>query len=90
MDKDKQALDENREAQTQTGEEARIADVLGKKGRREGFLQRHFYLIGETWSFMKARKKWWLLPIIVTLMLVGMLIIFGQASPLSPLIYALF
>lgn len=90
MDKGKQARNENREAQAQTGEEARIAEVLGKNEGREGFLQRHFYLVREAWSFMKVRKKWWLLPIIVTLVLVGMLIIFGQASPLSPFIYALF
>ena len=47
-------------------------------------------LIGEFWDFMKVRKKWWLLPIIIMLILVGILIIFGQSSALSPFIYALF
>lgn len=48
------------------------------------------YLLKEFWLFMKERKKWWLLPIIIMLVLVGILIIFGQASPVSPFIYALF
>ncbi len=46
-------------------------------------------LIGETWDFLKIRKKWWLLPIIIMLVLMGILIIFGQSSSLSPFIYAL-
>ena len=47
-------------------------------------------LLGEVWDFLKVRKKWWLLPIIVMLILVGILIVFGQSSALSPFIYALF
>lgn len=47
-------------------------------------------LIGEFWDFMKIRKKWWLLPILIMLILVGILIIFSQSSALSPFIYALF
>jgi len=39
-------------------------------------------LISELWTYLKVRKKWWLLPI-------GALIIFGQSSALSPFIYAL-
>jgi hypothetical protein len=49
-----------------------------------------FFLLRNLWDFLKVRKKWWLLPIIIMLILVGVLIIFGQASPLSPFIYALF
>ena len=47
-------------------------------------------LLFELWDFMKVRKKWWLLPIIVMLVLVGILIFFGQSSAVSPFIYALF
>lgn len=47
-------------------------------------------LLGEFWDFMKVRKKWWLLPTIVLLILIGVLIIFSQSSALSPFIYALF
>jgi len=46
-------------------------------------------LIKELWSYLKVRKKWWLLPILIMLVLVGVLIIFGQSSALSPFIYAL-
>jgi hypothetical protein len=46
-------------------------------------------LIGELWSFLKIRKKWWLLPILILLALVGVLIVFGSSSSISPFIYAL-
>lgn len=44
----------------------------------------------ELWEFMKARKKWWLGPIIILLILLGMLIVFTESSALAPFIYALF
>jgi hypothetical protein len=47
-------------------------------------------LLGEVWSFLKVRKAWWLTPIVVMLVLIGVLIIFGQSSAVSPFIYALF
>jgi len=43
----------------------------------------------EIWNFLKVRKKWWLLPLIIMLIFVGALIIFGGSSALSPFIYAL-
>jgi len=46
-------------------------------------------LFGEMWDFIKVRKKWWLLPLMILLILVGLLIIIGQSSVLSPFIYAL-
>lgn len=47
-------------------------------------------LISELWDFLKIRKTWWLTPIIIMLLLVGILIVLGQSSALSPFIYALF
>ncbi len=47
-------------------------------------------LLAEIWFFLKERKAWWLIPILVTLVIVGLLIVIGQSSPLSPFIYALF
>ncbi len=44
----------------------------------------------EFWDFLKERKAWWLTPILLMLMLVGILIVFGQSSGVSPFIYALF
>jgi hypothetical protein len=49
-----------------------------------------FAIMVEFWQFLKARKKWWLVPIIVSLLLLGALIVFAQGSSLSPFIYALF
>ena len=47
-------------------------------------------LLGEFWDFMKVRKAWWLAPVILMLVAVGILIIFGQSSAVSPFVYALF
>ena len=47
-------------------------------------------LLWEFWDFLKVRKAWWLAPIIIMLILVGVLIVFSQSSALSPFIYALF
>jgi hypothetical protein len=44
----------------------------------------------ELWAFMKARKKFWLLPIIILLLLLGVLLIFAQGSAVAPFIYTLF
>ncbi len=47
-------------------------------------------LISELWGFMKVRKKFWLLPIIIILVLLGALIVFTESSAVAPFIYALF
>jgi hypothetical protein len=44
----------------------------------------------EIWEYMKVRKKWWLLPVIIVLMIVGALLIFAQGSALAPFIYTIF
>ena len=44
----------------------------------------------ELWDFMKTRKRWWLLPIVVMLALLGLLIVFTEGSALAPFIYTLF
>ncbi len=47
-------------------------------------------LAHELWAFMKARKKWWLMPLILLLVLVGSLLVFAQGSVLAPFIYTIF
>jgi type IV secretory pathway TrbL component len=47
-------------------------------------------LLGEFWAFMRMQKKWWLAPLILILVLMGMLIILTEGSALAPFIYALF
>ncbi len=47
-------------------------------------------LIIDLWAFLKERKKFWLLPIILILLLLGALIVFTQGSAIAPFIYTLF
>jgi hypothetical protein len=47
-------------------------------------------ILSELWQFLRVRKKWWLLPIILFLVLLGGLIILTQGSALAPFIYAIF
>ena len=47
-------------------------------------------ILKEFWDFLKVRKKWWLTPIILVLLLLGFLIIFTEGSAVAPFIYTLF
>ena len=47
-------------------------------------------LLCELWAFMKERKKFWLLPIVMVLLLFGTLVVFTQGSVVAPFIYTLF
>ena len=47
-------------------------------------------IVKEFWDFLKERKKWWLLPIIVFLLLLGVLIVLTEGTALAPFIYTLF
>lgn len=44
----------------------------------------------DLWNFLKVRKKWWLAPLIIVLILLGLLIVLGGSSALAPFIYTLF
>jgi len=46
--------------------------------------------IKELWAFLKARKKFWLAPIIAIMLLLGALIVLAQGSAIAPFIYTLF
>ena len=47
-------------------------------------------LVKDLWAFMKVRKKFWLAPIIIVLLLLGGLIVLTQGSAVAPFIYTLF
>ena len=47
-------------------------------------------ILSEFWDFLKQRKKWYLAPIIIFLVLFGMLIVLTEGSAIAPFIYALF
>ncbi len=53
-------------------------------------LGQRFSIFHELWLFMRVRKKFWLGPIMLMLILLGMLIVFTQGSALAPFIYTLF
>tara|TARA_B100001939_G_scaffold326084_1_gene319356 strand:- start:546 stop:695 length:150 start_codon:yes stop_codon:yes gene_type:complete len=47
-------------------------------------------MIKELWNFLKVRKKFWLLPIIIVLFLFGGLIVLTQGTAIAPFIYTIF
>ena len=47
-------------------------------------------ILKEFWDFLKVRKKWWLLPIVIFLVLLGLLIVLTEGSAVAPFIYTLF
>lgn len=47
-------------------------------------------IVAEYLEFLRAQKKWWVLPIAVVLLLLGAVIVLTQGSALAPFIYALF
>ncbi len=49
-----------------------------------------FAIIREFWDFLRERKKWWLAPIVLFLLLLGGLLVFAKGSALAPFIYSLF
>lgn len=47
-------------------------------------------LMRELWAFMRVRKKFWLLPVLLVLFLVGALLVLSHGSVLAPFIYTIF
>jgi len=47
-------------------------------------------IIKEFFEFLRERKKWWIAPILVFLVLLGVLVVFASSSTLAPFIYSLF
>lgn len=47
-------------------------------------------IIGELWSFIRARKKWWLAPVLIFLVLLGAIMVLAKGSAVAPFIYTLF
>lgn len=49
-----------------------------------------FELIADLWAYLRVRKKYWLAPIVVVLLVLGALIVLAQGSAVAPFIYTLF
>jgi hypothetical protein len=47
-------------------------------------------IVGELFSFFWSNKRWWLVPLLVALFLIGTLIVLAQSSAIAPFIYTLF
>lgn len=47
-------------------------------------------LLKELWLFMRARRKFWLAPILITMLLLGGLLVLAQGSAIAPFLYTLF
>lgn len=47
-------------------------------------------LIKELWAYLKIKRKWWIAPVIIFLILLSFIIVFAETSVFAPLIYTLF
>jgi Family of unknown function (DUF5989) len=47
-------------------------------------------ILREFWSFLRARKKWWLAPIAILLVTLGLILVLTEGSALAPFVYSLF
>ena len=53
-------------------------------------MESFFDIVKDIWDFLRVRKKYWLAPLIITIVLMGALIIFTQGSVVAPFIYSIF
>ena len=47
-------------------------------------------IVGELWEFLRVRKKFWLMPVVLAMLVFGALLVFAQGSAVAPFIYTLF
>ncbi len=47
-------------------------------------------ILREFWDFLRVRKKWWLAPVVIILVLLGIILVVTEGSALAPFIYTLF
>ena len=53
-------------------------------------MEAFFDLLKDVWDFLKSRKKYWLAPLIITIVLMCALLVFTQGSVVAPFIYSIF
>jgi hypothetical protein len=64
--------------------------ALNVPGNDEALLMSRFSIIKEFLEFLRERKKWWIAPIVIFLLVLGSILIFAKGSALAPFIYSLF
>jgi Family of unknown function (DUF5989) len=47
-------------------------------------------VVGELWAFMRVRKKYWLIPLVGMMLILGLMLVLAQGSAIAPFIYTLF
>jgi hypothetical protein len=47
-------------------------------------------IVREFWSVLRVRKKWWLVPVVILLLTLGLILVLTEGSALAPFIYSLF
>ena len=67
-----------------------VARTVGSASRITLCLMSKLSVLGEFWRFLRVRKKFWLAPIVLVLVLLGLLVASVSGSPLAPFVYALF
>ena len=53
-------------------------------------MENFFELLNDIWDFLRVRKKYWLAPLIITIVLMGVLVVATQGSVVAPFIYSIF
>jgi hypothetical protein len=59
-------------------------------GKRFALMSGKLSIVKEFWSFLRVRKKWWLAPIVILLLTLGLILVLTEGSALAPFIYSLF
>lgn len=75
-----------------TGSRIRIANAIRVTTKKciEGLPMSKAQVVSELWEFMRDNKKYWLAPIVITLVVVGALLVLAKGSAIAPFIYTLF
>ena len=73
---------------TETGRKTILDRRMNRRGELRAMAKQS--LVREFFLFIKHEKKWWLVPLILVLLIVGALVIFASSSPLAPFLYPLF
>jgi hypothetical protein len=59
-------------------------------GKRSAASRERLAILAELWLFLKKRKRIWLAPLLIILILLGLIVVFTESSALAPFIYAIF
>ena len=59
-------------------------------GEENGAMSGKLSILREFWSFLRVRKKWWLAPVVILLLTIGLILVVTEGSALAPFIYSLF